>query len=246
MLKYLRCPFYLDEGFNAWTLKDWFLGIFGIYIKGLALTMSCLTILIIVDKVVLEKFYDYSIYGASINRIHKARQNLGIYFVPFVIVFGPLFEELLCRLSLKLERSSVAISMGFLSYFFLGGHVTRFNPEDLTTYIRLSISIIVIFSFHKFFPMKWIEIIKVKYYAPFFYFMAILFALLHIGNYSPYNRDVLLFYPIFILPQLTMGLCIGYARVKYGFVAGWAVHAMINVPAAFFYSGASGHFLLFF
>jgi len=67
-----------------------------------------------------------------------------------------------------------------------------------------------------------------------FYTSAIVFALFHITNFAPLNNEVLVFYQIYTLPQFFRGLCIGYIRMKHGFISGWALHALINLPFGLF------------
>lgn len=47
-----------------------------------------------------------------------------------------------------------------------------------------------------------------------FYFLTLLFGIVHIGNYS---REVWPLMPLLVLPQTIIGLWLGFVRMKYGF-----------------------------
>jgi len=64
-------------------------------------------------------------------------------------------------------------------------------------------------------------------YKVIFYMTAILFGLIHITNYE-ISIMVLLFMPIIVIPQIVVGLLIGYLRVRHGLFAGFLLHATHN------------------
>jgi membrane protease YdiL (CAAX protease family) len=76
-----------------------------------------------------------------------------------------------------------------------------------------------------------------KHYKYVIYFSAILFGFVHIGNYE-ITTNILIFSPLVISPQIYIGLCLAYLRVKYGLVWAMLYHAIYNLiligPALFF------------
>jgi hypothetical protein len=57
--------------------------------------------------------------------------------------------------------------------------------------------------------------------------LTILFALIHISNFS-YSVSLLLFAPIIVLPQFVAGFLFGFIRIKQGFIWGFFLHALHN------------------
>ena len=64
-------------------------------------------------------------------------------------------------------------------------------------------------------------------YPYFFYSLTILFALIHISNFS-YSASHLLFAPIIVLPQFVASFLFGFIRIKQGFIWGFFLHALHN------------------
>ena len=74
------------------------------------------------------------------------------------------------------------------------------------------------------FPMKYIT----KYFPFFFYVISIGFALLHIFNFDLSMHHYLLA-PFLVLPQLILGLYLGFVRMKNGILASMGIHALNNL-----------------
>jgi len=80
--------------------------------------------------------------------------------------------------------------------------------------------------------------IWVTYFHYFFYFTALVFAIVHIGNYS--NTGILFYImaPLLVVPQFIIGISLGYIRLKLGFVWSILLHGLYNftvmVPMIFF------------
>ncbi len=69
----------------------------------------------------------------------------------------------------------------------------------------------------------------VKYFHFFFYLSALIFAIVHIGNYT---NTGLLFYmlaPLLVIPQFIIGISLGYIRLKLGFVWSILFHGLYNL-----------------
>ncbi|RPH33885.1 MAG: CPBP family intramembrane metalloprotease [Bacteroidales bacterium] len=72
------------------------------------------------------------------------------------------------------------------------------------------------------------DIFLKRHYPLFFFFSAILFGLLYIFNFEGINVYNFIFTPLLVLPQIFMGLILGYIRVIYGFKYGVLLHAIVN------------------
>lgn len=60
-----------------------------------------------------------------------------------------------------------------------------------------------------------------------FYGFAIAFAYVHLFNYQV-DRQILIFSPILVAPQLILGLVFGYIRIRLGLIWAMAMHACYN------------------
>jgi hypothetical protein len=60
-----------------------------------------------------------------------------------------------------------------------------------------------------------------------FYVLAIVFGLVHLSNF-PMTKNVLLFAPILVLPQILLGGYLGFIRVRFGLIWSIALHAAYN------------------
>ncbi|PCI35845.1 MAG: hypothetical protein COB60_01705 [Flavobacteriaceae bacterium] len=75
---------------------------------------------------------------------------------------------------------------------------------------------------------NWLQQFWKKHFHFFFYLSTLLFGLVHIGNY---DNSSMLFYivaPILVLPQLIVGLTLGFLRMKLGFLWGVLMHGLYN------------------
>jgi len=78
----------------------------------------------------------------------------------------------------------------------------------------------------------------VSYFHFFFYFTALVFAIVHIGNYTNTGILFYLLSPLLVIPQFIIGISLGYIRLKLGFVWSILLHGLYNftvmIPMVFF------------
>ncbi|WP_291960408.1 CPBP family intramembrane glutamic endopeptidase [Maribacter sp.] len=67
-----------------------------------------------------------------------------------------------------------------------------------------------------------------KYFKLIFYLFTIAFGLMHISNFEM-STQVLLFSPLLVAPQISVGFLLGYIRVKFGLLWSIALHAIYNM-----------------
>ncbi|AUC81954.1 CPBP family intramembrane glutamic endopeptidase [Lacinutrix sp. Bg11-31] len=76
-----------------------------------------------------------------------------------------------------------------------------------------------------------------KYFKYIYYGFALLFGIIHITNYE-ISTTILIISPILISPQITLGLILGYTRIKLGFIYAILFHMLFNgiliVPSLLF------------
>ncbi|MFZ9004528.1 MAG: CPBP family intramembrane glutamic endopeptidase [Robiginitalea sp.] len=68
---------------------------------------------------------------------------------------------------------------------------------------------------------------KSRYFKWVFWFFTLLFALIHLGNYQGIQNSWYLA-PLLVSPQLTLGIILGFVRVKFGLYLAMAFHAAYN------------------
>lgn len=66
------------------------------------------------------------------------------------------------------------------------------------------------------------------YFPLAFYGATLLFGFYHITNFE-ISREVLLFSPILVAPQLSVGIFLGYTRVRFGLLWAMLLHALYNL-----------------
>ena len=145
----------------------------------------------------------------------------------FLIIIPPIIEELGFRLPLKRSRfnlyTSVAVIAFMFSAIFAGGLYSEHLLCRIVFAIISSAVINLIWG-------KWLLQVRFK---DFFYSTAILFAMLHIVNYSHQTLDVSqwLYVVCYACAKIPGSILYGYARIKHGMLFSIVVHIISNLPA---------------
>jgi hypothetical protein len=185
------------------------------------------------DKLIVKQFFDFSFYQQLEVNALKITSRYGDYAIFYVVLIGPFLEELLFRLPLSLKKIGIGVSFALIYYRLSVNHILIGSEHNnVYWYVKLGIALCILFLTVRFLPGSWLTTIKENYLQLCLYFSSAAFALVHITNFAPYNSDLMLLYPVFVLPQFLMGMFIGYARLKYGFLYGVALHGLINLPFA--------------
>ena len=159
----------------------------------------------------------------KLTGITRLPLNLSFYQkVLFGIILAPIYEEVLLRILLVFNRKNLAVFTACCAILFIY-FFAKSNPKILIFSTLLAFSSIVYLYFDR--CLVFIN----NHYRLFFYFSAILFGLLHIFNFTGINCYNLIFTPLLVLPQIFLGLILGYLRVTYGFKYGVLFHAVVNV-----------------
>lgn len=151
-------------------------------------------------------------------------------WIVFVIVvfFSPIVEELFFRLHLRLTEKYMHINF----IIIISGVLLLLLPAVEVNYIKISILalgviLLLIYFIKKAKFNQFILTIWNRNYFYVFYISVASFGLLHITNYNPKLITFLLL-PILVLPQLILGLFIGYIRLRLGFFWGCIFHVFHN------------------
>ncbi len=154
-------------------------------------------------------------------------------FVFALIIAAPLSEELLFRLPLRYSNKRTIIA-GVVLFWVLYSETYEIKVFDKTIFwIVFCVGTIALPFLINHYKVRvssfWIEHFKWIYWT-----LAAVFGLIHLGNYGGNWSGFIVFWPVLCIHQIVGGLLHGYARMRYGFWYGVAIHATNNaIPAAF-------------
>lgn len=152
------------------------------------------------------------------------------YFIFLLIVGAPIVEELIFRLPLRFSKVNLLVSAVLLVIW-----MTRKDYAVMLIASSITAGVVGFLLFFK--PLKigtLLEKIWKKHFGVIFYLYAAVFGFMHIFNYQlePLPKGFLVL--LMVLPQLMMGLVMGYARMRYdkGLFVGMCIHFFNNAIAA--------------
>ena len=155
------------------------------------------------------------------------QQHLALFFL--AVVFAPILEELIFRFPLKYRRGAIALAVlcviAVLTNILQLIGLQMYQAMLLSGGVGLAIVLLLIMKLNQ---RQKLDSFSKRYYPFFFYMAALFFAFAHIFNYE-LEFDQLWMGPFLVLPQLILGLMLGYVRVKYGLWASMMAHAMNNL-----------------
>lgn len=145
-----------------------------------------------------------------------------------LLVFVPIYEEIIFRLPLKFSKQNLFLSLASLNF------MTFYHTFGIT--ILISISIIIAFiPYLQIIPefyYEQLDYIWKKYFPIIYYGLAIIFGFIHLYNFNNLVFVQFLLFPLLVSNQIIMGLIFGYVRVTYrnGFIYCVLLHFFINLP----------------
>lgn len=155
--------------------------------------------------------------------------------VSYILIFGPVIEEIIFRLPLKVKKNNIAVSVTFaIMILFFGGlfSISIYSVKTYVKFIGLFFCLVTLYLTKQ----DFIDKLRPQFYSVYFYLFAVLFATIHIGNFEKaVPLEYLWFVPLLILPQFIMGIFFGYIRLKNGFLWGVLMHSLTNLPAVVLY-----------
>ena len=147
-----------------------------------------------------------------------------LYSVLFIILIGPIFEEIIFRSWLRFTRNNLIVFIIALSVLDL---YSVFQSKIELTIVLFFILLIVLIIV-KYYSIKRIEMFISSNFKYFFYATAISFGLLHAFNSSGNIYLILGLSIILGAPQIIGGFILGFIRMKYGLIYSILFHIMIN------------------
>lgn len=151
--------------------------------------------------------------------------------IPKEILYGfvlaPLIEEVFFRLIYVFRRRNLFIILCASLFFAI---VFIFRDSYSKSILLFSVAFILILT------IIFFNFSKQYFYSHFkffFYFIAFLFAIIHLNNFIGLTYTKLLFGLLLVTPQLIAGIVLGYIRLKYGFIYAVLYHMTINLVLLF-------------
>ena len=146
----------------------------------------------------------------------------------FLAIIPPIIEEFGFRLPLKRSRFNLYISVAVIAFIFskvifAGGLYSEHFLCRIVFAIISSAVINLIWG-------KWLLQVRFK---DFFYSIVILFAMLHVTNYSHQTLEVSqrLYVVCYACAKIPGSILYGYARIKHGMLFSIVLHIISNIPS---------------
>ena len=139
------------------------------------------------------------------------------------VFLAPPLEEIIFRLWLRVNRTTL-FAFAFL-VLFTGVLLLPTSNWGAVLLMGLSVSLLVISL------MGYDEDIEravARRFGWVFYGSTLLFALVHVTNYTPLTTQTFLLAPLLVLPQFVGGTMLGYIRIRYGIGFSILYHAAFN------------------
>jgi len=146
----------------------------------------------------------------------------------YIIFLAPILEEAVFRLPLRLSKITLSISSPVFLIVII--KLIFFKEDIFTIYlvsIPFSLIIYVLLSYEKNIYLRIKEFWE-KHFLYIFYFLSLIFGLIHLFNYHEIHWWMIAASPFLTLPHIVMGFFLGFIRMNYGFVYSCLFHATIN------------------
>jgi len=160
-------------------------------------------------------------------------ENGLLLFTLFLIVIGPVREELWYRLSLKFDPVFLSISFGVFCHQLISRQFYNVSVFDIEVYPFFRIALALLSGALLFLVVshRTIQPILTSFFNNnfkwIFWISCIAFAFSHHHYFISSTTNTLLM-PVLVLPQLVSGFTASYMRLKHGFVYALLFHAIYN------------------
>lgn len=208
LMRFLANP-HFDGEFKKPSFLDLFLPLVSYFILVIPIGVLLLT---------LSNILEFSMKTFNVSYYQR---------VFYGLVLGPFVEEIYFRLIYVFNKRNLSIvfcTSLILTIFFI------VKAEPIKAYVFIAISLIyclLLLSFAR------ISRIISTYFKIFFYCLAMVFAFLHLSNFSGVNSLEYLLAIFIIIPQFILGIILGYLRLNYGFIYAVGFHMMVNISIVF-------------
>jgi hypothetical protein len=179
-------------------------------------------------------FEFYNIAGPSNVFFDSLKKEALSYQFALACLYAPIVEELEFRIFLKYSKINFTAFLG-IWFYHLVREITYGNTL-FGAHSDVSVSIGIVLGFVGL-AYSFLDKNKVvndylgrfwsKWYKSIFYFSVIGFGFIHIFNFDTCFSTLLLT-PVLTLPQTSIGLLLGYIRLKYGILYAMLLHSAYN------------------
>jgi len=191
-------------------------------------------LLIFISSIFVNTLRTFNILPPYFNpKIESLTGIDSIFLFLFVVIVGPLIEEILCRLNLKITKLNIAVFLAVLipviiKVIFFRGFQHYFYLSTIPLFIG------IYYAINRFgFQLDKIDNFVKSKFKYVFHLSAIVFGMIHLTNYDTIYWWMIVMIPLLTAPYISMGYVFGYARMKYGFANGWLMHSTINFISVF-------------
>ena len=226
---FLRQPYYTDHAVPvSITPLRWLWQLFRVNFG--------ITLFVTIISVTLAKLIE-QLTSLNFHRDHVYSTPYQTLF--FLVIFAPIIEEGIFRLSLRLSPFNLAFMIGLVgAYLALPVLSSWFQ---FNTYIVLAIASCVLFMptfvlvIRQASIIEWLYPRFKKHFRWIYYFSSISFGFIHLSNFDNITLFHYLLVPLLTLPQLCSGFFWGYIRMRYGIGYSMALHALNNLIPGLLY-----------
>lgn len=215
IIDFLKNPVQLRDNPFALTKKELVKGIIRWYVY------------ILLGMVLAVVFFVGPLKLLDLMPERKMMQSSGRYIF-FLILAGPIIEEVICRLSMRYSRINLTLSILFILIFIGRLYIGWIKAVVVAVFFL----IIVFLLFRK--ETTRIDQALEKFWANHFnlvfYICTLSFGLMHITNFQNVGLQEYLLSSLITAPQIVLGFILGYVRIRYqnGFVMAILLHILLN------------------
>ena len=137
-------------------------------------------------------------FPSIIESVQKSGVRIATYSFWYVVVIGPIIEEITFRLFLNFNKKEICLSVFFMLLLALGIRVDSEALFLLSTWVKVGISLSVVVVLY-FFVIDNIKF-SIRLQRSLTIVSIITFGLMHIDNLEKIYYSLLLIYPFFVLP----------------------------------------------
>lgn len=193
-----------------------------------ALKIYFLTLLFVglinsLNIIILSNFLTLPI-DKSISIPYSLNNKLWLYII-IVVVISPICEEIIFRLPLIFKPFYVSISISTLIALII------YKISNVFFFIISFSVIFFIINKLAYAIESKLTIFWEKHFVQIFYFLSVLFGLVHISNYEFVSLSQFFISPILVLPQIMVGFILSFTRLYYeeGFLICLIIHVFMNL-----------------
>ena len=178
------------------------------------------------------KLLDGALFDKTMHLFKSTFSGENYVHPMYLVIIAPILEEIQFRLPMDLKKNSICMGLAiFLGNLLMSSfHIPLFYAEfqvlPLLEFLFVYGVLFVVFAWvYQIFLDKWR--LDIPNYVV-FYFLSILFALMHLVNYLPLESNLNFEYIIIVFSHFISACLFGYLRCQYGFWSGIIMHGLVN------------------